>query len=116
MLKQLFGSKAKVVSDWYRAHNPMGYDLADVGDDSHNPLLGIMAILIEPCEDLTYKVCEADVILVGATIKVDVFQTKGKARLHLGVPEGVEINVKVHAQILRYIEKHVAEVYGAEWS
>lgn len=111
MLKEAFGKKTKVLADWYRQSNPMGYDLADVGNDSHNPLLGIMAILVEPPVELSYKICEADVILVGATIKVQVFQSKSThACLYLGVPEGVELNTKVHAQILRYVETMCEEI------
>lgn len=111
MLKTLFGEKTKVAPDWYRAHNPMGYDLADVGDDSNNSMLGVIAILIEPPRELSYKICEADVVLVGATITVQVFQSKANhACLYLGVPEGVELNNKVHAQILRYVEKLSNEI------
>lgn len=110
MLKQIFGEKTKVVPDWYRVSNPMGYDLNDVTHEAHNSLLGIIALIIEPPVELSYKICEVDIVLVGATIRAQVFQSKANhACLHLGIPEGIELNIKVHAQVLRYIESLVTE-------
>jgi hypothetical protein len=93
--------------DWYRIDNPAGTDLEDVNAESHNPALGIINMKIARTHELSLKVCTVEMMLVGATLYLSVYQSRREDTHYLALPEGVELPKKIHAQVLRYVEEEI---------
>lgn len=109
----LFTKKSKH-PDWYRVSNPAGLDLADVTNEASNPLIGLISIMLTPYEGLSgTKVCTAEITLIGATIHVAVLRKRGhRGCVQLAIPDGVELSIKIHAQVLRLVERLLKEAWA----
>jgi hypothetical protein len=99
--------------DWYREANPAKLDLADVNDSYSNPLIGLISVMFKAPAETSFRMCIAEVMLIGAIIHVDVFASRrGNNTFYLAIPQGVELSKKIQAQILRCWERYEKDTFG----
>jgi hypothetical protein len=103
----LFFKTTNPCPDWYRENNPAKLDLVDVNDMYSNPLIGLISVIFKPTAQPSFRLCIAEVTLIGVTIYLDILPSRRGDTVYLSIPEGLSLSRKIHAQVLRAYERQV---------